>query len=239
MDLHERIKTAKNDLISVLLKNNISYDKASAYANTYAQEFIETGSYSKEAYDDLKDFGFDANVLFKDIVEAIGQYVLTFAERARLEFERDQSELTLEEANQRKEDILALEEMETLCNGKKECLVTDEQKELIQVLTEGLDPDKFDNVKPSVTKEEIAQFHVLGKKFGLTEKVISQCIERAARGTPTAYVQRIISHQAIIDERKAKSLFAIQSEKYQGSFNRKKVLENSFLREFRKNRSNG
>lgn len=209
MDLQERIELAKSDLVSALLKNNISYGKALSYAITYTQEFVETGAYSKEAYDDLNDFGLDTNRLFKDIVEAIGQYVLTFAERARLEFERDQAELTPEEANQRKEDILALEEMETLCNGKKECSVTDEQKELIQVLTEGLDPNNFEKVKPSVTKEEIAQFRVLGKKFGLTEEVISQCIERVARGTPTAYVQGIISRQTIIDERRAKSLFAM------------------------------
>jgi hypothetical protein len=219
MDLQERIELAKSDLVSALLKNNISYGKALSYAITYTQEFVETGAYSKEAYDDLNDFGLDTNRLFKDIVEAIGQYVLTFAERARLEFERDQAELTPEEANQRKEDILALEEMETLCNGKKECSVTDEQKELIQVLTEGLDPEKFDlNTKPSVTKEEIEQFRVLGKKFGLDEELIARHIDKATSGTPTSYVQRIISRQNVIDERRSKGLFAINSIRSRGNF---------------------
>jgi hypothetical protein len=230
MDLTEKMYLAKQDLISVLLKHDISYGRASEYANKYIREFVESGAWTRDALDELKSWVYGESnrhgnkydhPLFNDISKAISQYVLTFAERARLELENESSELSEEELSSRREDLIALEEMESICSGNKECSVTDEQKELIQVLTEGLDPEKFDlDTKPPVTKEEIEQFRVLGKKFGLNEESIAQCIEIATLGisSPTAYVERIISQQNIINQRRADNLFAIRSTRSRGNF---------------------
>ncbi len=219
MNLSDKLSLAKEDLISVLMKHDISYSRASVFANKYINEFVENGVWTQSSLDELGVCIGESNKhgdkydhpIFNDISKTISQYVLTFAERARLELEREGSELSEDEILLRKEDLLALEEMESICPGNLECSVTDEQKELIQVLINGLDPDRFEKVKPTVTKEEIEQFRALGKKFGLTEELIANHIAKTTRGTPTAYVQELISRQSIIDERNSKNLLAINS----------------------------
>lgn len=231
MDFNEKVSLAKQDLISVLTSNDVSYTKALVYADKYACEFVEKGVWSQNSLDDLEEMvrlgesnkhgsKYDHPV-YNDISKAIRRYVLTFAERARLELER--TELSDDEASSLKEDLLALEEMESICSGNDTCTVTNEHKELMQILMEGLDPDKFNSdIKSSVTKEEIEQFRSLGKKFLLNEELIAQQIERVTQGTPTSYVQNIIYRQNIIDHRKSKNLFAINS--CRGSFKREKGL---------------
>ncbi len=236
MDYQKRIQAAKTDLISVLMKHDVLYGRASEYANKYVQGFVETGTWTKESLEDLKNIGIDFgesnrhgssndHQFYRDIADVFSKYVLTFAERARLELECDKSNLTPEEAEQRKQDILALVEIENLCNGKKECSVTNEQKEWIQVLTEGLDPEKFLNpfektiAKSPVTNEEIESFRTLGQKFGLSDELINEYISKTTFGTPTGYVQNIINNQLV--KKRAKSLSALMDRKVKdcrGSF---------------------
>lgn len=215
MDLFEdRIKQASDAVFYDLINHGISSEHARNYVNKHIKYMIETGTYTEKCISDLIDISKQGEHIWPDVREIIKPFVLTFAERARLELERESTELSEEELLARKEDLLALEEMEAICPGNKECSVTNEQKELIQVLTEGLDPEKFDfGIKSSVTKEQIEQFRDLGKKFGLDEESIAQRIARVTFGTPTAYVQKIISQQASIDQRREKGLAAMTSRR--------------------------
>lgn len=222
MDLNERIKQVSDAIVDELVRHGILTTYANEYADKHVPFMIITGTYKGNCFSDLKNIipqGEQGERLWPDIVEIVKPFVLTFAERVRFELEREDFDLSKEDAKDLKEDLLALEEMESICPGNKECYVTDEQKELIQVLTEGLDPEKFDlDVKPYVTKEEIDQFRVLGKKFGLDEELIARHIEQVTFGTPTSYVQRIISRQNIIDQRRSRGLFAINSIRSRGNF---------------------
>jgi hypothetical protein len=213
MNLEERVDNAANAAIASMVCCGVSETQASEYINKYIIDFVERGVWTHDSIHELKQLHQNRGWktpeevnLFNNISNAIKPYVLSFAERARLELERNGDELSEEELVQFQADLLAMEELEAICCNDQACSVTEEHKNLFSALVEGLDPEKFDLDKPPVvTKEEIAQFRELAPKFGLTEDEIGIRIQRVTSGTPTAYVQRILTHQNIIDERLKKN----------------------------------
>lgn len=210
----ERLEKIKQTLIDVLKKYNITNDKACKYANNYAESFLKNRAWVKGSLEDLENIAinFDINksiiMLLEEINKSISPDVLNWAECTKLAIYSE--EYSPQEIEQLNEDIEAFNELQIISDKNKEYTITNEQKEYIQVLTEGLDPSNFRNIKPLVTKEEIELFRTIGKKFNLPEDVIAEHIQLKTAGTPTSYVQNLISRQNIIDERNNKSLKAIQ-----------------------------
>lgn len=206
LELETRIKKAKNGIFAALDKTGVPTDEALEYSETWAPIFVQNGHWPHECLQILgtlrkKYIDDEQYNIYMMITEAVKPHMLTFLEKATLGIQ----EVPEDELEKYKEDIEALAEMEALCSDDN-CPVTEEHLELFQVLTQGLDPDKFDLSKESlVTKEEIVQFRELAPKFGLTELEIGLCIEKAIAGTPSAYVQRIINQQNLINARNEKN----------------------------------
>jgi hypothetical protein len=225
MNLEERVDKAADVAIASMVSCGVSKIQAREYINKHIIDFVERGVWTHDSIHELKQLsdvwqmyikGGKQNGcfnLFNKISEAIKPYILSFAERARLELERNEGELSESELVQFQADLLAMQELEAMCCNDQACPVTEEHKNLFNVLVEGLDPNRFDLDKPPVvTKEEIAQFRELAPKFGLTENEIVLYIQKVTSGTPTGYVQRILTHQNIVDERLKKNAQILRNE---------------------------
>ena len=226
MNLEERIDKAVNIAIVSMVNCGVSESQAREYINKHIIDFVERGVWTHDSVHELKQLHQNKGWktpqelnLFSSISEAIKPYVLSFAERVRLELERNEQELSEEELVQFQADLLAMEELEAICCNDHSCPVTEEHKNLFNALVEGLDPDRFNLDKPPVvTKEEIAQFRELAPKFGLTQNEIGIYIQNVTSGTPMAYVQGILTRQNIIDERLKKNGNILGSAPHFGRF---------------------
>lgn len=228
MDLQERVQLVKKELISILVKYKIDINIAIKYADDNANQLIENINLVKKSLKDIKNI-IDLSIyelIIKDIKQAINPYVLNFDEIAHLELEKDNSEINQEEAEKRKEDILALIEIENFCNSHKRCDVTTEQKNLIQVLIEGLDPERFKN--HFVSQEEISNFTKYAKIFGIPQPLIDYYISQNTSEHIKSFVNEIISKENIINNKRNKILSFIKSNLSRGTFKFEEVLKNKF-----------
>jgi hypothetical protein len=130
-----------------------------------------------------------------DIAKVCSKYALTYAERARLYLETDApKDLSEDEARQFEEDLKAMNDYEALCSGG--CPVTDEHRELYRLLAQGITPGG-----PSkVTTEEIDQFRVLAKKFGISDVDVENHIADTLDGI-NGQMKQILKQQRVIDKR--------------------------------------
>jgi hypothetical protein len=208
--LQERVNNAADAVIEALTDVGIPQVPARKFAEKFTLHFIEKASWTIESMKELKDLEGEYIGTGMDIWSVVANVCkplcFSYAERVRYFLNEFPEELTEEDAEKLKEDLEALEEFEVMCTDG--CPVTDEHRELLNVLAQGIEPPTFPGVR-GVTPTEVEQFKELGKKFGLSDDEIKLRIQATDYSTYKSRIDRILEVQKIVDARKEKNLKAL------------------------------
>ncbi len=216
-ELQERVNNAADAIIEALTDVGIPQVKARKFAEKFTLHFIEKAAWTIPSMKELRDLEKEYIGTGMDIWSVVANVCkplcLSYAERVRYFLNEFPDNLSEDDAAKFKEDLEALEEFETMCSDG--CPVTDEHRELLNVLAQGIEPPAFPGVR-GVTPEEVEQFKVLGKKFGLSDEEIKLRIQVTDYSTYKSRIDRILEVQKIVDARKEKNLKALDRKQHHG-----------------------